>query len=383
MAFEDDKAAFMAKVKAFDCNLVYFVDTNFQSYADLVMVLISLLDRFECVPSFLTDLLSCIDGTELTTLKIYFNVTSGTATDPTFIVNSAIGTATLTITTTDSRMGKYVGECVIAGSSVVDKFVLADGTLGVLDVSGGAHLKVLETTGTAIINTLRVSGCNSVVSTVDVAASSALIDNEVTFGGGYFGGYSCLNAEAACAHDVSGLATSKITFNSITINWTPASETIRTVILYRLNNYLAWIDVDAANISTPIGNRIINGFVFRGLESDTYYDFKVINVCANGIKSGGALITAKTLSIAGGSGGSGSDGQRKVTYITTGSEGTTLPAIIPTGLPHEEVNVYMEGALLIESTMIAAGYRYDDSTGDIDFTTALSTDGGQNIVITY
>jgi hypothetical protein len=296
MSFATDKACALDKIRAFNCDYVQWVDDNLNAYADIIPVFLTHVTKLQCFPDYTYSLFDCFDGTALLAEGIYYNSTETTLTDPALIVKTTATDITITISS-----GSIINDFVIFGASTVDSVIIdGGGTLNCLSVTAGAVLKLLSTMDDSRIRLVRVTGCRTFISKLDAADSSSIIDSFYVFGGGTFGGYRCISLGTPCTDEVISLDTDKITSNSITLTWDNAASTINTIVYYRINNGFTWY-IAGAN---PNGDGVSGsytgdavGFIFRGLQADTYYDFRVVNVCSNGNTSPGTIKTEKTTTV--------------------------------------------------------------------------------------
>lgn len=293
MAFADEKLACLDLVKAFNCDRVQWVDANLNSYDDVLPVFLANLPKMECYPDYMYSLIACFDIVELNSRGIYYNDPAlGSVTDATLIIKCSATDVTVTVPS-----GDILPEFVVAGASVIDLLeITGGGSVGSTSVSTGAQVKLLKTTGSSWIDSVRVSGCRTCISSLKTIDASSDIRSVYPFGGGYFGGYNCAAPTGTCADDVTTLASSKITSNSITITWVNPVNTINTLVYYRLNNTPSWLLGTQVNGDGVVGAYAVDGvgFIFRGLKMDTYYDFKVVNICSNGHSSPGVTDTFQT-----------------------------------------------------------------------------------------
>lgn len=296
MSFATDKAAALPIIQALDCDLADIVDARLTGYDDLVYILAYLFDTIQCYPTLLRQFTNAFDQTEREARGIYY-ANAGPLTDPKIVVNSTV--ATITYTTVDKTSPAINPDVLIIGpGSVIDKITVDGGyDMSYLTVMPGARVKLIETSGAnTVIRTLYVSGCAGAVGTVDIADKSASITTVSVSGGGWFGGYNCLDPDGACAEEVSVLTSAQPTYDSILLSWTAASESIRTRVYYRINNDIEWKEAGLDNGDGVKGNYRTDGtlgYSFKGLKVDTYYDFKVVNICNNGIASAGAVLAAQ------------------------------------------------------------------------------------------
>lgn len=295
MAFADEKAAALAYIQALDCDVADIVDTSLTGYDDLPYVLSYLLITISCYVTIIENFTSEFDQTEREARGIYYDV-AGPFTDPKIIIKCT--TTGISYTTTLPASADQVNFLYIGGTSVIDEVVVDGGyALSMLHIAPGSRVKLLETTGAGTsISLLEVAGCAGAVGTLDVVDRTSVVGNIRVYGGGWFGGYNCLAPDGTCAEDVSAASTSNATYDSLLLTWTAAAESIRTRIYYRLNNDVDWKEAGMDNGDGVRGNYRTDGtegYAFKGLKADTYYDFKIVNICNNGIASAGVIVAAQ------------------------------------------------------------------------------------------
>lgn len=296
MSFATDKAAALPILQALDCDLAAIIDTRLTGYDDLVYILAYLFDTIQCYPTLLQNFTNAFDQTERESRGIYY-ANAGPLTDPKIVVNSTV--ATITYTTVDKTSAAVNPDVLIIGpGSVIDKITVDGGyDMAYLAITPGGRVKLVETSGAnTVINNIFIYGCAGAVGTLDVADQAANITSVVATGGGWFGGYNCLDPDGACAAEVSALVSAQPTYDSMLLAWTAASESIRTRVYYRINNDTDWKEAEVDNGDGVRGNYRTDGtlgYAFKGLKVDTYYDFKVVNICNNGIASAGVILAAQ------------------------------------------------------------------------------------------
>lgn len=373
MSFATDKATALEKLKAFGCDLVPYIDLILTSYDKVYAMFVTLLKHYECYPQLMTDMMTAFDNASLIAQGIYVGGTHGTVTDGKIFVNANVTTATYTV-----APGTIISEMVVAGTSVIDSlYIIAGGTVGMVSVTDGARVKVIGTGEGATIDILRVTGCNGLASTVDTIDNSGIINSVRVQGDGFVGARSCLDPTQTCADDVSGLTFNKVTADSLLLNWTDAASSVRTVVYYRLNNTREWLHAGIDNGDGVKGNYATDGTVgysFRGLQTDTYYDFKVVNICTNGIASAGVTATQKTTGLASSSGGGSgpeiSGGNIQFTAVGGETE-TTDPSLVGAS----SVDVFIGGSFIYPGTdPMFLQYALDNVAGTVAYSTPLIAD---------
>lgn len=293
MAFIDDKNACLALISAFNCNRVAYIDATLNSYDDVLPVFLANLPKLECYPEYMYSLIACFDIIELNNRGIYYNDPAlGAVGDATLIVKCVATTVTVTV-----APGATVEEFVVAGASVVDELIVTGGgSVGSLSSSAGAQIKYLNTTGGSWVSNVRISACRTFVSSINSVNGLADVRIVYTPGGGFFGGFNCFAPTGVCTDEITLLVAANVTNNSVVLTWTNPVNTINNIIYYRLKGAAIWRIASPANADNVTGRYLqaTLGFIFRGLLPDTYYDFKVVNVCGNGHASAGLEITQLT-----------------------------------------------------------------------------------------
>jgi hypothetical protein len=293
MAFIDDKNACLALISAFNCDRVAYIDATLNSYDDVLPVFLANVPKLECYPLYMYSLLACFDIIELNNRGIYFNDPAlGAVGDATLIVKCVATTVTVTV-----APGVAMDEFVVAGDSVVDELIVTGGgSINSVSSSGGAQIKYLNTTGGSWVNNVRIAACRTFVSSVNSINGSADVRNIFTLRGGLFGGFNCFAPTGVCTDEITLLTAVNVTSHSVIITWTNPVNTIRNIVYYKLTSSWEWLVVSPTNLDNVAGRYLQSalGFAFIGLQPNTYYDFKVVNVCANGHPSPGLKITQLT-----------------------------------------------------------------------------------------
>lgn len=373
MSFATDKAAALEKLKAFGCDLVPYIDAILTGYDKVYAMFVTLLKQYECYPQLMTDMMTAFDNASLIAQGIYVGGVHGTITDGKIFVNATVTTATYAV-----PPGDLLAELIVAGSSVINSlYVIAGGTVGMLSVTDGARVKVIGTGEGAIIDILRVTGCNGLASTVETIDSTGTINQIKVDGDGFVGAISCLDPTLSCGDEVSDLTFNKVTAESLLLNWTAAASSVRTVVYYRLNNTPVWLHAGVDNGDGVKGNYATDGttgYSFRGLKIDTYYDFKVVNICSNGIASAGTTATQKTTGLASSSGGgSGPEiSGGSIQFTAVGGETETTDASL---IGASSVDVFIGGQFIYPGTdPMYLQYALDNVAGTVAYSTPLIAD---------
>lgn len=362
MSFSTDKTCALEKLKAFDCQISEYISNILTGYDKVFAAYTALHQYFDCYPNFIYSFLDCFDEPSILAEGIYYNQTSASLTDAKLIVR---GTATEVTIHSPDRTAEFI----VAGDAVVNNVtVKGGGYVGVLSAQAGATIKVIDTQEESVIETLRIVGCNGIGATVNAATFEAQINKIDITGNGYFGGYNCINPTDVCGDDVTAPLFSNISNHSLVLKWTDAAGSIRTIVYYRTSNAPEWLMPNNGREVT--GNYIESGpgYVFRGLEESTFYDFKVVNVCANGVLSAGTVATQQTggdISCGGGGGSIVIGGQ--IEFYATDGQTTYIDAAL---INATSVAVYIEGA----RKYVGAGaedIEFDDTTGTITFNSPL------------
>lgn len=217
-----------------------------------------------------------------------YNNKSGSApcNDPLLIINSNL-TGGVNITANSPGFGLF-------GTSTVNKVTLsADVDLENLYIGPGCSVDILDSSNSgAFVNNIWLPFAKSTPSILKVAKTGSSIGAVWLSAGSYYGGIQNIDPEAACAAGpVTGLAAGQVTHDSIVLMWTPPSSGYIFInVQYKKSDSSVWLGATEAN-----GDYIQSvGFIFRGLDADTYYDFRIQVVCLNGGVAY-AMISSKTV----------------------------------------------------------------------------------------
>lgn len=379
MSFASDKVDAMEVLQAFSCQQTSFVDFILTDYDKVFAAYLSLHEYFDCYPTFIYAFMDCWDGAALLANDIYYNQTSGTLTDPKLIVRGTATTVNISTTT-------QIPEFAVSGDAVVDEVNLTGtGYIGMFSVQAGATIKVISTDATSYIDVLRIVGCNGIGATVNAAATGTRILNVDVNEGAFFGGINCVDPTDVCGDEVSGLAFSNVSNTGLTLKWTAAPTSIRTIVSFRTNNAPTWLYPNSTDPDNHVtGNYIegVPGYAFRGLQPSTFYDFRVVNVCPNGVLSAGAIATQSTTGSGGSGGGSGPIMiDDHVEFFATDGQTTYVNAQM---INAPLVAVYIDGARRYSGAG-AEDIEFDNTTGTITFNTPLvgppTSTPGQRVII--
>lgn len=293
MAFADDKAAVLSLLDKHSCFDVDIIDTDFTAYSDIPSLIFQYASILGCDRIFLEALADVIDSASLDSVKVYYGKSTTDVTNPECIINSTYSgdvliqkVSTETLRPVIAIFGSTINNIIIDGASF---------EVGLLIIAGGTTVKSISTINGARLNVLMINGCNKYPTEVKMIVSGSAIDDIRQINGGGFGEFESADVSGTCGEDVVSLATTLITHDSLKVVWEDAAETIGVTVLFKKSNTSDWLSADVNKLGVT-GNMVDsgNGFVFRGLEPNTYYDFKVYNICENGIRSAGVVVTTKT-----------------------------------------------------------------------------------------
>lgn len=292
MSFSTEKDSALTILKAVDCDLAEIIDDRCSDYDDMYAMFVMLFNRHRCNPELIKDFVAEFDQTERENRGIYYNISTTPIADPKILVNCAV--ASVTFTTTAVSDIEHYQVIYVGQGSVIDKIEVDGGnTLHLLCVLPGGTVKILDGAADTTIEDVMIDGCDGAVGTVNVASDTTIIRNMQQRGGGYFGGYNCIDVTVTCAQEVTSVTATNKTQTSMVLDWTEPSESVRKIVMFRINNTEEWYKVNEDPNNKVIGNFRTDGsdgYLVRGLEPDTYYDFKIINVCDNGHSSPGAVV---------------------------------------------------------------------------------------------
>lgn len=276
MAFADDKAAILAIMKGYDCVAAERADVVLQNYANVPQFLFENSNAFDCNQPYMYTILDAIDPGELTTLNIYYNGTSTPVNNPIFM-------AKYTAANVVYNSGTDVEEVAFMGSTIGKISVNTNTHIDAMTIGSASTVDVLETLDTSSIFYLRITSCNSYVATLGMLAEGSDVTNIKVDPGAYYGGEKCLEIIGTCADPVTAVTFSDVTARSITIAWTRPANSINVELSYRFKDANDWILITGLE-PLEFGNFFSdnNGYVFRDLRYNTYYEFKVVNICSDG-----------------------------------------------------------------------------------------------------
>lgn len=264
------------------------------NYEDIPTAIGRQLLLFASNNAYLKECMSVFDDAELQNAGIYNNknvVIAPFPTDPYLIINS---TYSGTIAISQDNIG-----LVILGKSYVSRVELDDSViLYNLFIGPGSTVDVLDSAGTVypgLVQKLWLPFANNQASALNSAVFGSRVGSVIQDAGSYYGGMDQNDPQLPCAIPVTNLATGEITYNSITLDWTPPASGYVFLDTY-------WKRTDSAEWLRPTDDMIgfitfsgdPYGFVFSGLSADTNYDFKVDVRCNNGGVAS-TTISAKTV----------------------------------------------------------------------------------------
>lgn len=286
-----EKTAFIAIVNAVNPQEALRLPAVMVNYEDVPMVIGRQEDEYAANNAYLTECMGTLNQGALLTAGIYFNQTaSSLVTNPAFWVNSQT-TGGIDITTNTAGFGifgtSYINNITISASVILQN----------LTIEPGSTVDVLDSSATgAIVKTIYLPFAKSTPSTLNIVKFGSRIGDVQVAQGSYYGGIEAYDPQLPCALPVTSISATEVTKNGVLISWTPpTSGFIFITPFYRKTNSKPWILADE-NAGEFVGN---TGFVFRDLESDTYYDFQITVMCNNGGVNS-QTITTQTICCGGG-----------------------------------------------------------------------------------
>lgn len=257
-------------------------------YSDVATVIYRQVELFQANNAYLIAAITCFNDTQLQAVGIFVNKvqTSPPVNDPIMIINSNYDNVILNPNVSSPPMEKTLS---IFGTSKIGLISLAAGTVvDELRIGPGAHVDGADSSAGATsppasppnftaIDTLWMPFARSKPSKLNYITLGSRINNLVVDEGSYFGGMK-EDPDVPCADAVTGMQATEVTKNGILVSWTPPAQYLFINTFYRKTNSMVWI------LATEVDGDFVNdtGFIFRSLESDTWYDFKASVVCSNG-----------------------------------------------------------------------------------------------------
>ncbi len=286
-----EKSAFIAIVAVRNPQEAVRLQTLLNNYEDVPMVIGRQQDDFAANNLYLTAAMNTLNNASLQSVGVYFarNLNVQPSPPAVMLVN-VIATGGVDINTSPPGFA-------ILGTSNINEVELGP-TVRIpgLYIGPGSVVDVLDGTQTVgvSVNNLYLPFMRSNPSALNMARFGTIIGNIEVAEGSYFGGYLDDDPESACNIPVTDLIATEATQNGLFLSWTPPAPTSPPVVFintyYKKSNSSVWIPADES-VGEFVGN---TGFVFRELEPDTFYDFKVVVVCGNG-GTATAMITTQTV----------------------------------------------------------------------------------------
>lgn len=270
-----EKAAFINIVKVAAPQEGVRLPAILNNYEDIVTAIGRSGPLFEENNSFLLEAIGCFSSdAALNTVGIYRNGTTTTLVNPAMLINYHV-TTSISFTANTTFL-------TIFGTSTVKLIsVSASVKLGNMYVGPGATVDGFDSSASgASVGVITLASARSQNATLNYATLGSRMGGVDIMGGSYFGGMQSIDPTAACAIPVTGLQAFNVTKNSIKLLWTPPTSGYLFINIYiRKNGESVWNKIT----SSAQGDYISNvGFLFKNLEEDTYYDFKVDVICNNG-----------------------------------------------------------------------------------------------------
>lgn len=348
------------------------------NYEDIPTAIGRQLPLYQINNAYLRECMAVFTDAGLLAAGIFNNKTNAPdppISDPRLIVNSTYDT--IQFTAASDGIGilghSYIGRInVIDGVILKNLFIGPDSIVDVLDSSGTLYPGSVENIWLPFVNNT-ASALNSV-------AFGSVIGAVRLTPGSFYGGMDQSDPQLPCAIPVTGLTTSAVTKDSITLNWTPpGSGYLFLNVFWKRSESATWLDPTPEMIGFITFSGEAYGFVFSGLEKDTYYDFKVAVRCNNG-GIANAYISENTVCC--GSGRLNLYKQCTITALIKTSPDTGITQVLcngaeagseyPTGstiaIPYlASVNTEVLQPVFVEPAGISVTPVFDRSTGTLDF----------------
>lgn len=285
------KTAFISMVNALNPQEALRLNAVLINYSDIP----NAIAMFIKYPNFLNAGMECFaaNDSDLRTAGIYLNTTledSPPITDPVMLVNT-VSPYPLYVTT--NTLTTYF----LGSSNIFDVIILGNISLNILYIGAGVTVNILDSTATgSIVNNVVVDYVNDIPASLNSVVYGSAVNNIKVTPGSYYGGVKNIDPETKCELAVTNLTVGGITYNSVILQWigpnffSPPESYLLLEVFYRKTGSEVWLSVD-----DTIGEYIENeGYVFRSLEKDTLYDFKVSVTCING-GVGNTIISSQTV----------------------------------------------------------------------------------------
>lgn len=293
-----DKAAFIALVNVRNAQEALRLQTVLVNYEDVPTAIGRQLEVFAQNPQYLFEVMATLsNAAALITAGVYNSLATynSNVNNPVLIISTSFSSG---ITVTVDSPG-----IMVLGNSAISKVTVATTKrLDNLYIGPGAVVGQLDSTATdAFATRIHIKNYKNVIGKLLSIKYGSHIGNVLVDPGAFFGGTSAINPLAACAIPATSLAANAITTNSIQLDWVnPGGAYLFVTLFYKLKGAAVWIEATEAD-GDFLGT---NGFIFRDLADNTYYEFKVEITCNNGGVSAPVTLTSKTVCCGSGGGGS-------------------------------------------------------------------------------
>lgn len=257
------------------------LESILNNYEDIFTCITRQLESFASNNAYLTQALACFDDTQLQLVGIWNNktISSPPLSDPVLVVNSTFTDDLILISPQPSPPVNQV-LCILGNSAIYGVSLEENANLSELYIGPGVTVNQVDASQPgALINIIWLPFLRSTASSLNSAVFGSHINDFLIDKGSYFGGFTNDNPEAVCDSVVTSMQATEITKNSILVSWTPPRDPYLFInTFYRKTNSDVWI------AATEDDGDFVNdtGFIFRFLESDTWYDFRAAVTCNNG-----------------------------------------------------------------------------------------------------
>lgn len=267
-----EKSAVIALVNVVNPVEAMRLATVLVNYEDVLTMIGRQLSTFIQRNNYLIQVMACFTDANLVSVGIYNRKSGNNLTEPNAIINSNYAGI--------MTMSSNIGQLVILGNSFVNSVVLSSNVdVQYIYIGPGSTLNIADSSASgAIINKIILPFVRSTPSTLNTLKFGSTIGLVQVDAGSYYGGVANDDVTATCPDVVTSVVATENTNNSVLISWALPGSYLMINIFYKKANSNVWI------LATDSDGDFDGdtGFVFRTLESDTFYSFRISTVCTNG-----------------------------------------------------------------------------------------------------
>lgn len=267
-------------------------------YSDVYTAFMRQLDLFATNTQYLKQAISCFTDANLQAVGIFNNkqVTSPTMVNPVLLINSNYSFVDISENSPPSSPpfqpaltllgNSYIGRLTVHAYTGISELYIGPGsTVDVADASQILGSPPIS----ARINKIYLPYMRSNPSKLNAVTYESQIGQVIIEDGSYYGGIQSYDPKAICNEPVANVVVTETTKNGFLVSWTlpaigspPSSNSYLFInIFFRKSSSHPWIQVNQGieYDGDYVGD---TGFIFRCLDSDTFYDIKIQTVCQNG-----------------------------------------------------------------------------------------------------